>query len=113
MPAASKEKLTKSDGKLTKKCAIGVVGTRPKIAIWQLGIKRMELKKMARYLIQAAFAFGTAISVFLSAPVFLEKKAAQGAVSASDNETDAKKKHDSEKQDESSGVNGCGNTPCN
>jgi hypothetical protein len=35
----------------------------------------MELIFFMRYLFQAAFAFATAISVFLSAPAFLEKKA--------------------------------------
>ena len=34
----------------------------------------MEMIFLIRYLFQAAFAFATAISVFLSAPAFLEKK---------------------------------------
>lgn len=37
---------------------------------------------MTRYLFQAAFAFATAISVFISAPMILEKKAAQFVVAA-------------------------------
>jgi hypothetical protein len=34
----------------------------------------MEMVFLVRYLFQAAFAFMTALSVFLSAPAFLEKK---------------------------------------
>jgi hypothetical protein len=34
---------------------------------------------LIRYLAQAAFAFATAITVFLSAPAFLEKKAEQSS----------------------------------